>query len=172
LALEDCRLPAEAMLPEAKGLRGPFSCLNEARYGIIWGAMGAARDCYECALDYSKNRIQFGKPIASFQLTQQKLVNMMLEINKGMMLALHLGRMKDDGRLRAEQISVGKLNNVREAIKIAREARTILGGNGVTLEYPVMRHANNLESVLTYEGTSEIHTLILGKALTGVLAFR
>ena len=172
LALEDCRLPAEAMLPEAKGLRGPFSCLNEARYGIIWGAMGAARDCYECALDYSKNRIQFGKPIASFQLTQQKLVNMMLEINKGMMLALHLGRMKEDGRLRAEQISVGKLNNVREAIKIAREARTILGGNGVTLEYPVMRHANNLESVLTYEGTSEIHTLILGKALTGVLAFR
>ena len=172
LALEDCRLPAEAMLPEAKGLRGPFSCLNEARYGIIWGAMGAARDCYECALDYSKNRIQFGKPIASFQLTQQKLVDMMLEINKGMMLALHLGRMKDDGRLRAEQISVGKLNNVREAIKIAREARTILGGNGVTLEYPVMRHANNLESVLTYEGTSEIHTLILGKALTGVLAFR
>ena len=172
LALEDCRLPAEAMLPEAKGLRGPFSCLNEARYGIIWGAMGAARDCYECALDYSKNRIQFGQPIASFQLTQQKLVNMMLEINKGMMLALHLGRMKDDGRLRAEQISVGKLNNVREAIKIAREARTILGGNGVTLEYPVMRHANNLESVLTYEGTSEIHTLILGKALTGVLAFR
>ncbi len=172
LALEDCRLPAEAMLPEAKGLRGPFSCLNEARYGIIWGAMGAARDCYECALDYSKNRIQFGKPIASFQLTQQKLVNMMLEINKGMILALHIGRMKDDGRLRAEQISVGKLNNVREAIKIAREARTILGGNGVTLEYPVMRHANNLESVLTYEGTSEIHTLILGKALTGVLAFR
>ena len=172
LALEDCRLPAEAMLPEAKGLRGPFSCLNEARYGIIWGAMGAARDCYECALEYSKNRIQFGKPIASFQLTQQKLVDMMLEINKGMMLALHLGRMKDDGRLRAEQISVGKLNNVREAIKIAREARTILGGNGVTLEYPVMRHANNLESVLTYEGTSEIHTLILGKALTGVLAFR
>jgi glutaryl-CoA dehydrogenase len=172
LALEDCRLPAEAMLPEAKGLRGPFSCLNEARYGIIWGAMGAARDCYECALEYSKNRIQFGKPIASFQLTQQKLVNMMLEINKGMMLALHLGRMKDDGRLRAEQISVGKLNNVREAIKIAREARTILGGNGVTLEYPVMRHANNLESVLTYEGTSEIHTLILGNALTGILAFR
>ena len=172
LALEDCRLPAEAMLPEAKGLRGPFSCLNEARYGIIWGAMGAARDCYECALDYSKNRIQFGKPIASFQLTQQKLVDMMLEINKGMMLALHLGRMKDDGRLRAEQISVGKLNNVREAIKIAREARTILGGNGVTLEYPVMRHANNLESVLTYEGTSEIHTLILGNALTGILAFR
>jgi glutaryl-CoA dehydrogenase len=172
LILEDCRLPAEAMLPEAKGLRGPFSCLNEARYGIIWGAMGAARDCYECALEYSKNRIQFEKPIASFQLTQQKLVDMMLEINKGMLLALHLGRMKDDGRLRTEQISLGKLNNVREAIKIAREARTILGGNGVTLEYPVIRHANNLESVLTYEGTSEVHTLILGQAITGIPAFR
>ena len=172
LILEDCRLPAEAMLPEAKGLGGPFSCLNEARYGIIWGAMGAARDCYECALEYSKNRIQFEKPIASFQLTQQKLVDMMLEINKGMLLALHLGRMKDDGRLRTEQISLGKLNNVREAIKIAREARTILGGNGVTLEYPVIRHANNLESVLTYEGTSEVHTLILGQAITGIPAFR
>jgi glutaryl-CoA dehydrogenase len=172
LALEDCRLPVEAMLPEAKGLRGPFSCLNEARYGIIWGVMGAARDCYECALEYSKNRIQFDKPIASFQLTQQKLVDMMVEINKGMLLALHLGRMKDDGRLRTEQISLGKLNNVREAIKIARDARTILGGNGVTLEYPVMRHANNLESVLTYEGTSEVHTLILGQAITGIPAFR
>ncbi|MBV9455735.1 MAG: acyl-CoA dehydrogenase family protein [Rubrobacter sp.] len=172
LSLEDCRLPVEAMLPEAKGLRGPFSCLNEARYGIIWGAMGAARDCYECALEYSKNRIQFDKPIAAFQLTQQKLVDMMVEINKGMLLALHLGRMKDDGRLRTEQISLGKLNNVREAIKIARDARTILGGNGVTLEYPVIRHANNLESVLTYEGTSEVHTLILGQAITGIPAFR
>ena len=172
LALEDCRLPEEAMLPEARGLGAPFACLNEARYGIIWGAMGAARDCYECALEYSKNRIQFGEPIASFQLTQQKLVDMMLEINKGTLLALHIGRMKDDGKLRPEQISFGKLNNVREAIKIAREARTILGGNGVTLEYPVLRHANNLESVLTYEGTSEIHTLILGQKLTGIQAFR
>ena len=172
LSLEDCRLPAEAMLPEAKGLRGPFFCLNEARYGIIWGAMGAARDCYECALEYSKNRIQFDKPIAAFQLTQQKLVDMMVEINKGMLLALHLGRMKDDGRLRTEQISLGKLNNVREAIKIARDARTILGGNGVTHEYPVIRHANNLESVLTYEGTSEVHTLILGQDITGIPAFR
>ncbi|MDQ3927181.1 MAG: acyl-CoA dehydrogenase family protein [Actinomycetota bacterium] len=172
LALEDCRLPEEAMLPEAKGLGAPFACLNEARYGIIWGAMGAARDCYECALEYSKNRIQFGEPVASFQLTQQKLVDMMLEINKGTLLALHIGRMKDDGKLRPEQISFGKLNNVREAIKIAREARTILGGNGVTLEYPVLRHANNLESVLTYEGTSEIHTLILGQKLTGIQAFR
>ncbi|MDQ3841475.1 MAG: acyl-CoA dehydrogenase, partial [Actinomycetota bacterium] len=172
LALEDCRLPEEAMLPEARGLGAPFACLNEARYGIIWGAMGAARDCYECALEYSKNRIQFGEPVASFQLTQQKLVDMMLEINKGTLLALHIGRMKDDGKLRPEQISFGKLNNVREAIKIAREARTILGGNGVTLEYPVLRHANNLESVLTYEGTSEIHTLILGQKLTGIQAFR
>ncbi|CAN5322438.1 acyl-CoA dehydrogenase family protein [soil metagenome] len=172
LHLEDCRLPSDAMLPEAKGLRGPFACLNEARYGIIWGAMGAARDCYECALEYSKNRIQFGKPIASFQLTQQKLVNMMLEINKGTMVALHIGRMKDEGQARPEHISFGKLNNVREAIEIAREARTILGGNGVTLEYPVIRHANNLESVRTYEGTDEVHTLVLGQAITGIPAFR
>ncbi len=172
LHLEDCRLPSDAMLPEAKGLGGPFACLNEARYGIIWGAMGAARDCYECALEYSKNRIQFGKPIASFQLTQQKLVNMMLEINKGTMIALHIGRMKDEGQARPEHISFGKLNNVREAIEIAREARTILGGNGITLEYPVIRHANNLESVRTYEGTDEVHTLILGQAITGIPAFR
>ncbi|CAA9458513.1 MAG: Glutaryl-CoA dehydrogenase [uncultured Rubrobacteraceae bacterium] len=172
LHLEDCRLPSDAMLPEAKGLRGPFACLGEARYGIIWGAMGAARDCYECALEYSKNRIQFGKPIASFQLTQQKLVNMMLEINKGTMVALHIGRMKDEGQARPEHISFGKLNNVREAIEIAREARTILGGNGVTLEYPVIRHANNLESVRTYEGTDEVHTLVLGQAITGIPAFR
>ncbi len=134
--------------------------------------MGAARDCYEAALDYSKEREQFGKPVASFQLTQQKLVNMMLKINKGTLVALHIGRMKDQGTLRPEHVSFGKLNNVREAIAIAREARTILGGNGVTLDYPVMRHANNLESVLTYEGTSEVHTLVLGKAITGEQAFR
>ena len=172
LFLEDVRLPEGAMLPEAEGLKGPFACLNEARYGIVWGAMGAARDCFECALEYSKQREQFGKPVAGFQLTQQKLVDMMLEINKGTLLALHIGRMKDEGNLRPEHVSVGKLNNVREAIEIAREARTILGGNGVTLDYPVIRHANNLESVLTYEGTSEVHTLILGNALTGVPAFR
>jgi glutaryl-CoA dehydrogenase len=172
LHLEDCRLPSGAMLPEAKGLRGPFACLNEARYGIIWGAMGAARDCYECALEYSKNRVQFGKPIASFQLTQQKLVDMMLEINKGTMIALHIGRMKDEGQVRPEHLSFGKLNNVREAIEIAREARTILGGNGITLEYPVIRHANNLESVRTYEGTDEVHTLVLGQKITGIPAFR
>ncbi|MDQ4043241.1 MAG: acyl-CoA dehydrogenase, partial [Actinomycetota bacterium] len=172
LFLEDVRLSEGAMLPEAEGLKGPFACLNEARYGIVWGAMGAARDCFECALEYSKQREQFGKPVAGFQLTQKKLVDMMLEINKGTLLALHIGRMKDEGTLRPEHVSVGKLNNVREAIEIAREARTILGGNGVTLDYPVIRHANNLESVLTYEGTSEVHTLILGNALTGVPAFR
>ena len=172
LFLEDVRLPEGAMLPKAEGLKGPFACLNEARYGIVWGAMGAARDCFECALEYSKQREQFGKPVAGFQLTQKKLVDMMLEINKGTLLALHIGRMKDEGTLRPEHVSVGKLNNVREAIEIAREARTILGGNGVTLDYPVIRHANNLESVLTYEGTSEVHTLILGNALTGVPAFR
>lgn len=172
LSLEDVRLPERAMLPEAKGLRGPFSCLSEARYGIIWGSMGAARDSYEAALEYSGGREQFGRPIAGFQLTQQKLVDMMLEIEKGTLLALHVGRMKDEGTVRPEHISAGKLNNVREAIEIAREARTILGGNGVTLDYSPLRHANNLESVLTYEGTSEVHTLILGQALTGVPAFR
>jgi len=172
LLFEDVRLPVSTMLPGAEGLKGPFACLNEARYGIIWGAMGAARDCYETALQYSKEREQFGKPIAGFQLTQQKLVNMMLEINKGVMVALHVGRMKDEGTAHPSHISFGKLNNVREAIKIAREARTILGGNGVTNDYPIMRHANNLESVMTYEGTSEVHTLILGNAITGVQAFR
>jgi len=172
LSLEDVRLPETAMLPEAKGLRGPFSCLSEARYGIIWGSMGAARDSYEAALEYSGGREQFGRPIAGFQLTQQKLVDMMLEIEKGTLLALHVGRMKDEGTVRPEHISAGKLNNVREAIEIAREARTILGGNGVTLDYSPLRHANNLESVLTYEGTSEVHTLILGQALTGIPAFR
>jgi glutaryl-CoA dehydrogenase len=172
LTFEDVRLPEGAVLPGAEGLRGPFACLNEARYGIIWGSMGAARNCFECALEYAKGREQFGKPIASFQLTQEKLVNMMLEVEKGTLLALHLGRMKDEGTLRPEQISFGKLNNVREAIEIAREARTILGGNGITLDYPVMRHMNNLESVRTYEGTDEVHTLILGNAITGIPAFR
>jgi glutaryl-CoA dehydrogenase len=172
LSFEDVRLPVDAMLPGAEGLKGPFACLNEARYGIIWGSMGAARSCFECALEYARDREQFGKPVAAFQLTQEKLVEMMLEIEKGTLLALHLGRMKDEGTLRPEQISFGKLNNVREAIEIAREARTILGGNGVTLDYPVMRHANNLESVRTYEGTDEVHTLILGNAITGIPAFR
>jgi glutaryl-CoA dehydrogenase len=172
LSLEDVRLPESAMLPEAKGLRGPFSCLSEARYGIIWGSMGAARDSYEAALEYAGEREQFGKPVAAFQLTQQKLVNMALEIEKGTLLALHVGRMKDEGTVRPEHISAGKLNNVKEAIEIAREARTILGGNGITLDYSPLRHANNLESVLTYEGTSEVHTLILGQALTGIPAFR
>ncbi len=172
LLLEDVRLPEEAVLPGAEGLRGPFSALNEARYGIIWGSMGAARDCYETALEYAKEREQFGKPIAGFQLTQRKLVNMLLEIQKGTLLALHIGRMKDEGTLRPEHISVGKLNNVREAIEIAREARTILGGNGITLDYPMMRHANNLESVRTYEGTDEVHTLILGNVITGTPAFK
>ena len=170
--LQECRIPADAVLPEVSGLRGPFSCLNEARYGIIWGAMGAARDSYECALEYAMNRSQFDQAIASFQLTQKKLVDMMLEIQKGTMLALHIGRMKDAGTLRHEQVSFGKLNNVREAIEIAREARTILGGNGVTLDYSPLRHANNLESVRTYEGTDEVHTLVMGNAITGIPAFR
>jgi glutaryl-CoA dehydrogenase len=171
LHLDDCRLPEDSVLPGVTGMKGPLSCLNEARYGIIWGAMGAARACFESALEYSKTRVQFERPIGGFQLTQEKLVNMMLEINKGTLLALHLGRMKDDGNLLPQQVSLGKLNNVREALAVAREARTILGANGITLEYPVIRHANNLESVLTYEGTSEIHTLILGEALTGLKAF-
>lgn len=166
------RLGPEALLPAARGLRGPFSCLNEARYGIAWGAMGAARDSYEAALRYSQERLQFGKPLAGYQLTQEKLVNMLLEIQKGTLLALQLGRLKDAGKLRPEQISLGKLNNVREAIAIAREARTILGGNGITLDYSPLRHAANLESVRTYEGTDEVHTLILGQHITGLPAFR
>jgi glutaryl-CoA dehydrogenase len=170
--LEDVRLPESSMLPEARGLGGPFSCLNEARYGIIWGAMGAARDCYESALAYAGEREQFGEPIGSFQLVQQKLVNMLIEIGKGTLLALHIGRMKDAGTLRPEQLSFGKLNNVREAIGVAREARTVFGGNGVTLDYPPMRHMSNLESVRTYEGTDEVHTLVLGSAITGMSAFR
>jgi glutaryl-CoA dehydrogenase len=172
IELTDVRLPADAMLPNAKGLRGPFECLNEARYGIIWGAMGAARDAWQAALAYSKGRLQFGKPLAGYQLTQEKLVNMALEINKGLLLALHLGRLKDAGTLQPHQISVGKLNNCREAIEIARECRTILGGNGITLDYSPLRHANNLESVRTYEGTDEVHTLILGQKVTGIPAFR
>jgi glutaryl-CoA dehydrogenase len=172
IELTDIRLPASAMLPNAKGLRGPFECLNEARYGIIWGAMGAARDSYLTARDYSQQRMQFGKPLAGYQLTQEKLVNMALEINKGTLLALQLGRLKDAGVLQPHQISVGKLNNCREAIKICRDARAMLGGNGITLDYSPLRHANNLESVRTYEGTDEVHTLILGNHITGIPAFR
>jgi len=172
ITFDAVRLGPEALLPAARGLRGPFSCLNEARYGIAWGAMGAARDSYEAALAYSRERLQFGKPLAGYQLTQEKLVNMVLEIQKGTLLALHLGRLKDAGRLRPEQISLGKLNNVREALSIAREARTILGGNGITLDHSPLRHAANLESVRTYEGTDEVHTLILGQHITGLPAFR
>jgi len=171
LILENVRLPESAVLPGVSGLRGPLSCLNEARFGIVWGAMGAARACVEASVDYAKTRTQFGRPIGAFQLTQHKLADMVVELSKGTLLALHLGRLKDDGRLRPEQVSLGKLNNVREALAIAREARTILGANGITLEYPVMRHAVNLESVLTYEGTAEIHQLIVGRAITGLNAF-
>jgi glutaryl-CoA dehydrogenase len=171
LVLENVELSDADVLPGVVGMKGPLSCLSEARFGIVWGAMGAARACIESALEYSKTRVQFGKPIAAFQLTQEKLANMALELEKGTLLALHLGRMKDEGRLRHEHVSMGKLNNVREALKIAREARSILGASGITLEYPVIRHMNNLESVLTYEGTSEIHTLVIGQALTGERAF-
>jgi glutaryl-CoA dehydrogenase len=171
LVLDGVRLPEEAVLPEVRGMKGPLSCLNEARYGIAWGSMGAARACFEAALEYATSRVQFGGPIGRFQLTQRKLVDMAVELNKGLLLALHLGRMKDEGRVRPEHVSLGKLNNVREALEICREARGILGANGITLEYPVVRHMNNLESVYTYEGTNEIHTLILGKALTGLDAF-
>ena len=171
LILEDCRLPADAVLPEVTGLRGPLTCLNEARYGIVWGSMGAARACFEAAQEYAGSRIQFGRPIAAFQLTQKKLADMYLELTKGTLLALQIGRLKDEGRATPHQVSLGKLNNVREALKIAHEARGILGANGITLEYPIMRHANNLESVYTYEGTNEIHTLIVGQALTGIAAF-
>jgi glutaryl-CoA dehydrogenase len=172
LVLEDVVLPESAVLPGVTGLRGPLSCLNEARYGIVWGSMGAARACYEAALEYAKTRVQFGKPIAGFQLTQRKLVEMLVEISKGTLLALHLGRMKDEGRLAPQHVSVGKLNNVRAALEIAREARSVLGANGITLEYPVIRHMNNLESVFTYEGTNEIHTLAIGEAITGMAAYR
>jgi glutaryl-CoA dehydrogenase len=172
LVLKDVRVPDENRFPEVSSLRGPLSCLNEARYGIVWGSVGAARACFESALDYSKERMVFGKPIAGYQLTQQKLAEMALEINRATLVALHLGRMKDDGTLRPEHVSMGKMGNVRGAIEVARSARTILGGNGITLEYPVIRHMNNLESVLTYEGTHEVHTLVVGQALTGENAFR
>jgi glutaryl-CoA dehydrogenase len=160
------------MLPGARGLSGPLSCLNEARYGIVWGAMGAARDCLEATLGYAGTRVQFDRPIAGFQLTQAKLADCAVEYHKGLLLALHLGRLKDAGAVKPEQISLGKLNNVREALEIARTCRTILGASGITLEYPVMRHASNLESVLTYEGTSEVHQLAIGQALTGISAYR
>ncbi|CAM3260144.1 acyl-CoA dehydrogenase family protein [Tsukamurella hominis] len=172
LVLDGVRVPDSAAFPEVRGLRGPLSCLSEARYGIVWGAMGAARTALECAQRYAVEREQFGRPIGGFQLTQQKLADMTLEYTKGVLLAVHLGRLKDAGALRPEQVSLGKLNNVREAIDICRTARTILGANGISLEYPVIRHANNLESVLTYEGTVEMHTLILGQKLTGQSAFQ
>src|SRR5439155_14903962 len=171
LVLDEVRLPADALLPEARGLKAPLSCLTEARYGIVWGALGAARDCLHTALDYATTRIQFGRPIGGFQLTQAKLADAAVELQKGYLLALHLGRLADAGRLRPEQVSVGKLNNVREALAIARQCRTLLGANGISLEYPVMRHASNLETVLTYEGTSEIHQLVIGQQLTGLSAF-
>ena len=171
LILQDVRLPADAVLPDVSGMRGPFSCLNEARFGISFGSVGAARACYEAALDYSLNRVQFNQPIAGFQLTQKKLVDMMVKVQHAMLLAIHLGRMKDAGTLATPQISFGKMDNVRTALEVAREARSILGANGITTEYPVIRHMNNLESVYTYEGTNEIHTLILGNAITGIAAF-
>jgi glutaryl-CoA dehydrogenase len=172
LVLQDVRLPGDAVLPKSKGLSSPLGCLNEARFGIVFGALGAARDCLETAIAYAGDREVFDKPLTAYQLTQAKLAEMALELGKGMLLAERIGRLKDAGTLRPEHVSMGKLNNVRAAIQIAREARTILGANGITLEYPVMRHANNLESVLTYEGTSEVHLLVIGQALTGVSAFR
>ena len=171
LALDDVRLPREAALPGVSSMRGPLSCLTEARYGIVWGAMGAARSCYEAALDYATTRQQFGRPIGAFQLTQHKLVEMMVSVNRGLLLALHIGRMKDRGGAGSEHVSLGKFDNVRMALDVARTARSVLGANGITLDYPVMRHMNNLESVITYEGTNEIHTLILGQSLTGLPAF-
>jgi glutaryl-CoA dehydrogenase len=172
LVLDDVRLPASAQLPEAAGLKGPLACLSEARFGIVFGAIGAARACYEAALEYAGTREQFGKPIASFQLTQAKLAQMLVKVNQGALLALHLGRMKDAGTLRPEHVSLGKLANVGTALEVCREARQVLGANGITLEYPVIRHMNNLESVVTYEGTAEIHTLVLGQAITGHAAYR
>ncbi len=172
LVMDEVRLPSSAVLPAARGLSGPLSCLNEARFGIVFGALGAARDCLETAIAYTQQREIFDRPLSAYQITQTKLADMALELGKGMLLALHLGRLKDAGELRPEQVSLGKLNNVREAIAIARESRTLLGAAGITLEYPIMRHANNLESVLTYEGTSEVHQLVIGQALTGAAAFR
>jgi len=171
LVLDDVRLPGDAVLPGVTGMRGPLSCLNEARFGIAFGSCGAARACYEAALDYSLQRTQFDRPIAGFQLTQRKLVEMMVKVQKGTLLAIHLGRMKDAGTLATPQISFAKMENVRTALEVAREARSVLGANGITTEYPVIRHMNNLESVFTYEGTNEIHTLILGNAITGLPAF-
>jgi glutaryl-CoA dehydrogenase len=171
LVLDEVRLPDDAVLPGVTGLKGPLSCLTEARFGIVWGSMGAARACFESALEYAKTREQWGRPIGGFQLTQRKLTDMAVELNKGTLLAVHLARLKDEGTLLPQQVSMGKLNNVREALAIAREARGILGASGITLEYPVIRHMNNLESVLTYEGTNEIHTLIVGEALTGLRAY-
>jgi glutaryl-CoA dehydrogenase len=172
LLLDDVRLPAEAVLPEVASLRGPLSCLNEARYGIVWGAAGAARACFEAALDYSKERIAFGKPIAGTQIQQYKLAHMALEVNRATLLALHLGRLKDERRLAPEHVSMGKLGNCNAALEVARNARQVLGANGITLEYPVIRHMNNLESIVTYEGTADVHTLVIGGALTGIQAFR
>jgi glutaryl-CoA dehydrogenase len=172
LLLDDVRLPADALLPEATSLRGALSCLNEARYGIVWGAIGAARACFEAALAYSRERIAFGRPIAATQLQQSKLADMATEVNRGTLLALHLGRLKDAHRLAPEQVSMGKLANVNAALHVARTARQVLGANGITLEYPVMRHMNNLEAVVTYEGTADVHALVVGEALTGMQAFR
>jgi glutaryl-CoA dehydrogenase len=172
LVLDNVRLPETAMLPEVRGLKGPLSCLSEARFGIVFGVVGAARDCLSTAIDYSLSREQFGQPIAGFQLTQKKIADMSLELQKAYLLALHLGRLKDNGQITPAMVSVGKLNNVREALAIAHESRSILGGNGITLEYSILRHANNLEAVLTYEGTTEIHTLVVGEALTGIGAYR
>jgi glutaryl-CoA dehydrogenase len=172
LLLDDVRLPADAVLPEVASLKGPLSCLNEARYGIVWGAAGAARACYEAALAYSKERTQFDRPIAGFQIQQQKLSKMVLQVNQATMMAMRLGRMKDDGTLRPEHVSLGKLGNVDAALDVARNARQVLGANGITLEYPVIRHMNNLESVVTYEGTADVHALVVGGAVTGVQAFR
>jgi glutaryl-CoA dehydrogenase len=172
LVFDNVRLPSSAMLPGVRGLKGPLACLNEARFGIAYGTLGAARDCLETALSYAIDREQFDKPIAGYQMTQQKFADMTLELGKGMLLAIHLGRLKDEHAITPEQVSLGKLNNAREALAIARECRSILGGNGITLEYPVIRHMNNLESVFTYEGTNEMHTLIIGQALTGIPAFR
>jgi len=172
LVLDGVRVPGDAILPDVVGLKGPLSCLNEARFGIVFGSTGAARACYEAALSYSKDRVQFGRPIGSFQLTQQKLVEMMVKVNQATLLAMHLGRKRDAGTLTAQQVSFGKMVNVRSALEVAREARSVLGANGITLEYPVIRHMNNLESVYTYEGTNEIHTLVLGEAITGISAFQ
>ena len=172
LHFDDVKLPADAMLPGVVGLKGPLSCLSEARFGIVWGVTGAARSCLEAAVDYARTREQFGRPIGGFQLTQGKLAWMLADLSRAQLLALHLGRLKEAGELTPEQVSLGKMSNVRAAIEIARQARTILGANGITLEYPVIRHANNLESVLTYEGTEEIHALTLGQVLTGISAYR